>query len=91
MKQTKPGSTCNALVEFVESERKQQEAMTEERLRSLERLAAVGSITSSIAHDIKNPLAGISGAVQVISEDLPEGDPRQEIIDVLRSEYALVD
>ncbi len=81
----------NTLVEFVESQRKQQEALTEERVQNLERLAAIGSITSSIAHDIKNPLAGISGAVQVISEDLPEGDPRQEIIEEIQQRITALD
>jgi PAS domain S-box-containing protein len=50
-----------------------------------EKLATIGRLSAALAHEIKNPLAGISGAVQVIGENLPEGDSRQEIIkEILR-------
>jgi len=44
------------------------------------RLAAVGELAAALAHDIKSPLAGISGAAQVLAEDFPEGDPRAEVV-----------
>lgn len=46
-----------------------------------QRLATVGELAAAVAHDIKNPLAGISGALQVFAEDFPADDPRREIID----------
>jgi len=40
-----------------------------------ERLAAAGQASALVAHEIRNPLAAISGAVQVLREDLrPEGE-----------------
>jgi hypothetical protein len=37
-------------------------------------------MAASLAHEIKNPLAGIAGAVQVMADELPEADPRKEIM-----------
>ncbi|MEE9607864.1 MAG: ATP-binding protein [Myxococcota bacterium] len=42
----------------------------ENDLRRSERLAAVGQLSASIAHEIRNPLAAISGSIQVLREKL---------------------
>ena len=49
-------------------------------MQKVEKMATVGELAAAIAHDIKNPLAGISGAIQVFAEDFSEDDPRKEII-----------
>lgn len=41
----------------------------EERIRRSDRLAAVGKLSAGIAHEIKNPLASMSGAIQYLQED----------------------
>lgn len=43
-------------------------------------LAAVGEMAATVAHEIKNPLAGISGAIQVLAEGMPRNDSRREIV-----------
>lgn len=40
----------------------------EERLKRADRLAAVGQLASGMAHEIRNPLASISGSVQLLME-----------------------
>jgi PAS domain S-box-containing protein len=45
----------------------------EEQLREHAALARIGEMAAVIAHEVKNPLAGIRGAVQVIGTRLPEG------------------
>jgi two-component system sensor histidine kinase PilS (NtrC family) len=47
----------------------------EERIRATDRLAAVGQLAAGIAHEIRNPLASISGSVEVLKDELdPEGE-----------------
>jgi two-component system sensor kinase FixL len=56
----------------------------EEQLRERNALARLGEMAAMIAHEVKNPLAGIRGAVQVIGGRLPAGNPdapmMQEIV-----------
>ena len=49
-------------IRFEITERKRAEA----RLREQETLARLGEMAAVVAHEVKNPLAGIRGAVQVI-------------------------
>lgn len=53
---------------------------TEQQLIRAERLAAIGELAASLAHEIKNPLTGISSAIQVISTDMTPDDPRREVV-----------
>ena len=46
----------------------------ERELRRSERLAAVGEMAAKMAHEIRNPLAAISGSIQVLQKDLPDGN-----------------
>lgn len=46
------------------------EAFYRERMVRADRFAAVGEIATGLAHEIKNPLAGLSGALELLSEDL---------------------
>ena len=45
----------------------------EEQLREQSTLARLGEMAAVLAHEVKNPLAGIRGAIQVIGGRLPEG------------------
>jgi signal transduction histidine kinase len=60
------------------------EAFYRERMVRADRFAAVGEIATGLAHEIKNPLAGLSGALELLAEDL-RADPRQtEIVGEMR-------
>jgi two-component system sensor histidine kinase HydH len=54
--------------------------MQEEILR-IDRLAYLGEFSSTLAHEIRNPLAGIKTTAQALSEELGANDARREYID----------
>ncbi|MDP2167202.1 MAG: ATP-binding protein [Thermodesulfovibrionales bacterium] len=60
-------------------------------IQKVEKLATIGELASAIAHEIKNPLAGISGAIQVFAEDFLDSDPRRGIINEVLSEIDRLD
>ncbi len=46
----------------------------EEELRRSERLGAIGQLAAGLAHEIRNPLASLSGAIELLTADLPSAD-----------------
>ena len=54
--------------------------MIHEQMAKREHLAMLGEMGASLAHEIKNPLAGISCAIQVLRDEMPPSDPRREVI-----------
>jgi PAS domain S-box-containing protein len=52
----------------------------EEKVVRQEALARLGSMAAVVAHEVKNPLAGIGGAVQVLRDRLPAGAPDRGIM-----------
>jgi signal transduction histidine kinase len=53
-----------------------------------ERLAAVGELSASIAHEVRNPLAGMKGALQVLRKDIVLDASKKEIMDELLAQIA---
>lgn len=76
----------NAMVDRLRAAREEIEVYHRQRLDRAERLATLGQVAASLAHEIRNPLAGIAGAVQVMAEELPSTDPRKEIMDEILSQ-----
>ena len=57
----------------------------EKQLADAEHLAILGELSAGLAHEIKNPLAGIKGAIDVIRDSLPPADTHRKILgDVIR-------
>jgi PAS domain S-box-containing protein len=52
----------------------------ETQLRAQETMAQLGQMAAVIAHEVRNPLAGISGAIQVIAQRLPSDGPEVRIL-----------
>ncbi|MES2642781.1 MAG: protoglobin domain-containing protein [Myxococcota bacterium] len=55
--------------------------LAEGRLLRAESLAQLGALSAAVAHELRNPLAGISGALQVIGRSLPDDDRRKPIME----------
>jgi two-component system sensor histidine kinase PilS (NtrC family) len=54
--------------------------------RLQQRLAAVGEMAAGIAHEIRNPLASMSGSIQVLREELPLNDEQAQLMDIVLRE-----
>jgi PAS domain S-box-containing protein len=63
----------------------------EEHARSMDRLAALGRFTSSVAHEIRNPLTGIAAGVQYLARALQDAAPHREHIDFILHEIRRLD
>lgn len=71
--------------------RQTERDLVEERLTRAEHLAEIGHLGASLAHEIKNPLAGISGAIQVIRDGLGEADHRRGILEEILAQIRRLD
>src|SRR6185295_2724473 len=54
------------------------------RLR--QRLAAVGEMAAGIAHEIRNPLASMSGSIQILRQELPLSAEQEQLMDIVLRE-----
>ncbi|HPO12486.1 MAG TPA: ATP-binding protein [Candidatus Hydrogenedentes bacterium] len=52
-----------------------------EQLRQMDRLAAIGEMAATVAHEIRNPLGGIRGFAAFLAQDIPQEDPRRRLVD----------
>lgn len=59
---------------------------TEEQLRRADRLSALGELSAGMAHEIRNPLGSIKGAVEIIKDDYSPDDAKFEFIQILLKE-----
>jgi two-component system sensor histidine kinase PilS (NtrC family) len=58
----------------------------ETKVRAADRLAAVGELSASIAHEIRNPLAAISGSVEVLSGELDLNGENARLMELIVKE-----
>jgi len=56
-----------------------EERLQEQHMARIERLASLGELAAGVAHEIKNPLAGINGALQVLAQAFPRQSNEREI------------
>jgi two-component system, NtrC family, sensor histidine kinase PilS len=56
---------------------------TEARLRQADRLAAAGQLAAGLAHEVRNPLAAISGCIELMKE---EGTAKLQLLDIVLRE-----
>src|SRR6267142_603107 len=58
----------------------------EERLRQADRLAALGRMSANIAHEIRNPLASLTGAIEVLESSGAAGEVRERLAQIVLKE-----
>jgi len=60
----------------------------EKHLSDSQKLSMLGHVSASLAHEIKNPLAAIKGAAEILSDEVPKSHPKHEFIEIMRSEIS---
>jgi signal transduction histidine kinase len=55
-----------------------------------EHLATLGELATGLAHEIRNPLAGIAGVIEIVGRDLPSSSPARAVVKDIRLEIAQI-
>jgi signal transduction histidine kinase len=76
----------NIMIEKLQSARQEAEQYHQELVQRADRMASIGELASGIAHEIRNPLAGIQGAIQILADGFPKEDPRTQVTDEIQKQ-----
>jgi two-component system sensor histidine kinase PilS (NtrC family) len=58
----------------------------EQQVRQADRLATIGRFSANIAHEIRNPLASLSGAIEALARELPADPGRERLVEIVLRE-----
>jgi signal transduction histidine kinase len=74
-------------------ERSQRKRMLEAqaKLEQTQRLSMMGQMAAGVAHEIRNPLASIKGAADILGTDLPPGSQKRHFADMIGKEIRRLD
>jgi hypothetical protein len=80
------GRKFNHMVQQLRESRLEIETMHRTQMSRAEHLATLGELATGLAHEIRNPLAGIAGVIEIIGRDLPASSPAREMVKDVRLE-----
>ena len=78
----------DAVLSALHKSQAENEALYRQRLERADRFALVGEIATGLAHEIKNPLAGLSGALEILADDLGSARPTGELLGEMRRQVS---
>jgi two-component system sensor histidine kinase PilS (NtrC family) len=58
----------------------------EEQMKRFDKMAAIGSLAAGLAHEIRNPLASLSGSIQMLKSELPLDESQQHLMEIILRE-----
>lgn len=80
------GRNFNAMVRQLRENREEIERLHRTQMSRAEHLATLGEVATGLAHEIRNPLAGIAGVMDIVGRDLPATSPALEVLKDVREE-----
>lgn len=82
------GRDFNAMVGQLRESREEIQRLHRTQMSRAEHLATLGELAAGLAHEIRNPLAGIAGVIEIIGRDLPKESPARKVLKDVRAEVA---
>ena len=74
------GRDFNDMVAQLKASREEIQLLHQTQMSRAEHFATLGELAAGLAHEIRNPLAGIAGVIEIVSRDLPPGSPARSVI-----------
>ena len=73
---------------FADRERRLREEVLAqaEAMRRADRMVSLGTLAGALAHEIRNPLAAIQGALEILEPEIPASGPGREFYGIVRRE-----
>jgi signal transduction histidine kinase len=84
------GRNFNRMVTQLRESREEIETLHRTQMSRAEHLATLGELATGLAHEIRNPLAGIAGVIDIIARDLPATSAARAVIKDVRQEIAQI-
>src|SRR5262249_19215173 len=74
------GRDFNDMVAQLKANREEIHRLHQTQMSRAEHFATLGELAAGLAHEIRNPLAGIAGVIEIVSRDLPPGSAARSVI-----------
>jgi len=74
------GRDFNEMVEELKASREEIQRLHQTQMSRAEHFATLGELAAGLAHEIRNPLAGIAGVIEIVGRDLPPNSPARAVI-----------
>jgi len=84
------GRNFNHMMQQLRESRAEIERLHRTQMSRAEHLATLGELATGLAHEIRNPLAGIAGVIEIVGRDLPPTSPARAVVKDVRLEIGRI-